>query len=94
VGPVWIQSIFGVLQKYHGFTKYFGIDTQGGVWMLKNCSFENYSVAKTTVFLEFRKLHPDPLFLDRTRAQRACTVFIVHPFSVCVRTPMLASCTK
>jgi len=24
LGPVWIQSIFVVLEKYHGFVKYFG----------------------------------------------------------------------
>ena len=24
LGPDWMQSIFEVLQKYYGFTKYFG----------------------------------------------------------------------
>lgn len=32
-GPVWVQSIFGVLESYHGFVKYFGFDDSLSVWI-------------------------------------------------------------
>jgi len=33
LGPVWIRSIFGGLDKYHGFMKYFGFRVPRSVWM-------------------------------------------------------------
>jgi len=35
LGPVWMQSIFGVLEEYHGIAKYFHFEKLGGVWMLQ-----------------------------------------------------------
>jgi len=33
LGPVWIRSIFRVLDKYHGFMKYFGFRVSLSVWV-------------------------------------------------------------
>jgi hypothetical protein len=33
LGPIWMQSIFEVLEKYYGFTEYFGFQKVLGVWI-------------------------------------------------------------
>ena len=43
--PVWMQSIFRVLEEYHGFIKYCGFRELWSVWIEIFCSFENKKLA-------------------------------------------------
>jgi hypothetical protein len=49
-----MQSIFGVLEKYHGFAKHISFGAPSSVGCNKLFGFENHnSISKTVVFLEF-----------------------------------------
>ena len=39
LGPVWIQNIFKVLEKYYGFMKYFGFRVSRSVWVQQTLWF-------------------------------------------------------
>jgi hypothetical protein len=62
LGHVWMQSIFKVLEKYYGFTKYFSFQKLLGVWVqeilksLKSWFYENcspFGVLKTLPMIFF-----------------------------------------
>lgn len=64
LGPVWMQSIFKVLEEYYGFIKNFGFRKQ--VVCLFGCNFffvvlKNHNIGNSAAILWFRKLHSWPL---------------------------------
>ena len=62
LGPIWIRSIFGVLDKYHGFMKYFGFRVSRSVWVQQTLWFWIPWYCWNCSLFGVLKLHSRPFF--------------------------------